>query len=94
MKESNKDLIIGILVRHLGNEVLNSRICEIGEEIYNKLNVVNKSDVIGDVVGSYNLKVGDNITFAGGLKAEVIETKVKVKDEFGKEYYLSDIEVG
>ena len=47
-----------------------------------------------NVVGSYNLKVGDNIKLPSGLKAEVIKTKVKVKDEFGGEYYLSDIEVG
>ena len=42
----------------------------------------------------YNLKVGDKIKMPSGLKAEVIKTKVKVKDEFGGEYYLSDIEVG
>ena len=47
-----------------------------------------------NVVGSYNLKVGDKIKMPSGLKAEVIKTKVKVKDEFGGEYYLSDIEVG
>ncbi len=47
-----------------------------------------------DVVGSYNLKVGDKIKMPSGLRAEVIKTKVKVKDEFGGEYYLSDIEVG
>tara|TARA_R110000772_G_scaffold147627_1_gene258077 strand:- start:146 stop:505 length:360 start_codon:yes stop_codon:yes gene_type:complete len=45
----------------------------------------------GIVVGSYSLKVGDNIKLPSGLKAKVIETKVKVKDEFGGEYYLSDI---
>jgi len=49
---------------------------------------------IGSVVGSYNLKVGDNIKLPSGLKAEVIEIKVKVKDEFGGEYYLSNNEVG
>ncbi len=49
---------------------------------------------IGSVVGSYSLKVGDNIKLPSGLKAKVIETKVKVKDEFGGEYYLSGIEVG
>ena len=49
---------------------------------------------IDSVVGSYNLKVGDKIKMPSGLRAEVIKTKVKVKDEFGGEYYLSDIEVG
>lgn len=49
---------------------------------------------IDGVVGSYNLKVGDKIKMPSGLRAEVIKTKVKVKDEFGGEYYLSDIEVG
>jgi hypothetical protein len=49
---------------------------------------------IDSVVGSYSLKVGDKIKMPSGLKAEVIKTKVKVKDDFGGEYYLSDIEVG
>ena len=49
---------------------------------------------IDSVVGSYNLKVGDKIKMPSGLRAEVIKTKVKVKDEFGGQYYLSDIEVG
>ena len=49
---------------------------------------------IDSVVGSYSLKVGDKLKMPSGLKAEVIKTKVKVKDEFGGEYYLSDIEVG
>ena len=49
---------------------------------------------IDSVVGSYSLKVGDNIKLPSGLKAKVIKTKVKVKDDFGGEYYLSDIEVG
>lgn len=49
MKESNKDLIIGVLVSHLGYEVLNSRICLIGEEIYNKLCNVNNG-VLDDVI--------------------------------------------
>ena len=53
-----------------------------------------KSDFIGHVVGSYSLKVGDKIKMPSGLEAEVIKTKVKVKDDFGGEYYLSDIEVG
>jgi hypothetical protein len=49
---------------------------------------------INSGVGSYSLKIGDDIKFPSGLKAEVIKTKVKVRDEFGREYYLSDIEVG
>lgn len=49
---------------------------------------------IDSVVGSYSLKVGDKIKMPSGLIAEVIKTKVKVKDEFGGKYYLSDIEVG
>ncbi len=59
-------------------------------ELQTKLNKL----LISGVVGSYNLKVGDNIKLPSGLKAKVIETKVKVKDEFGCEYYLSNIEVG
>ena len=49
---------------------------------------------IDSVVGSYNLKVGDKIKMPSRQRAEVIKTKVKVKDEFGGQYYLSDIEVG
>lgn len=53
-----------------------------------------KNSCLGDIVGSYSLKVGDNIELPSGLKAEVIETKVKVKDEFNNKYYLFDAEVG
>lgn len=49
---------------------------------------------LNNVVDNYSLKVGDKIKFPSGLNAEVIETKVKVKDEFGGIYYISDIEVG
>ena len=56
MKESNKDLIIGVLARNLGNEVLNSRICEIGKEIYEKLCIVNKTNDIHDVSGCFSAK--------------------------------------
>lgn len=50
--------------------------------------------VLDIVVGSSQLKVGDKIKLPSGLEAEVIKTKIKVKDSFGGEYYLSDIEVG
>ena len=63
------------------------------EKFKRKTGICQKSTV-DNVVGSYSLKVGDKIKLPSGLRAEVIKIKVKVEDEFGGEYYLSNIEVG
>jgi DNA-binding Xre family transcriptional regulator len=96
MKETDKDTIIGILARHLGNEVLNSRICEIGEEVYNKLAVVNESDVIDFVMPSWRdfyhrrKKLGlsmQDVTNCTGVSKATISRLEK-----GKEVYYSNVE--
>jgi len=51
------------------------------------------NDALQIVVGSYNLKEGDNIELPSGLKCEVIAVNAKVKDEYGHTYMLYDNEI-
>ena len=70
------------------------KLSDSGKELLKELEAIKQALSLDIVVGSSQLKVGDKIKLPSGLEAEVIKTKIKVKDSFGGEYYLSDIEVG